>query len=344
MERLIGSAFAGVLEAGRDRYNALFAQARRNSPRLDADEFVDFLRRRVDPIVDIAANACPDATTVAAVVDACFLIGIELLQRGFAGRQSRFPEFEPHWSELLMAVARRHGAELPALVGPLSNAAYNLTVTSRCRIGQWVKRVGAAAEHCADAAELRAAGQVCAWICGMAHYRAPALELARAMPAAVLASLLQLEANDERLAGVVDRLASRRWYRPDAEPAQAGLAIVAEAGGFRGLGGEFLRPPLVEVDGADFLVRDGDAHWLLTADAFGATFHRVARPSSPSPDAGHKSRGAYAVNRAGVVSGPDGRCKFACLASSQSSAATDDTLAVTLPHSHRVFLVGEALA
>ena len=57
MEGLIGSAFATALEANRERYNQLFAQARRSSPKLDGPAFLEFLDARIDPLVDKASGS-----------------------------------------------------------------------------------------------------------------------------------------------------------------------------------------------------------------------------------------------------------------------------------------------
>ena len=69
MEGLIGPAFARELEAGRDRFNARFAQARRAFPGLDGGAWLDCLRHRVDPIVSALADQDPgrlsDAVEVA---------------------------------------------------------------------------------------------------------------------------------------------------------------------------------------------------------------------------------------------------------------------------------------
>ena len=60
MEGLVGPAFAAALEAGRERFNARFAQARRTWPRLDGGVFQEFLRRRIDSIVArLAGTAAP---------------------------------------------------------------------------------------------------------------------------------------------------------------------------------------------------------------------------------------------------------------------------------------------
>ena len=51
--------------------------------------------------------------------------------------------------------------------------------------------------------------------------------------------------------------------------------------------GLFIAPPIVTASGDNFIVLDGDASWLLTADVFGATFHHMASdaplPASSSP-------------------------------------------------------------
>jgi hypothetical protein len=116
--------------------------------------------------------------------------------------------------------------------------------------------------------------------------------------------------------------------------------VVARAGAFRGFGGLFVEPPVVAAAGEHFLVRSGGDCWLLTADAFGATFHRAtpeeskdARPSSVPP--GVTARGT-------TVSIDGARVDLPELGEINGVAANGTTLAVTSPLSHAVVLLALA--
>ena len=169
----------------------------------------------------------------------------------------------------------------------------------------------------------------------MAQYREPALALARSLPEEMIDGLFRVSNGRERGSALLDRLSADPWYRPDAEPAATGPRIVAEAGGFRGTGGVFLGPPEVFASDGVFYVTDRTGCWMLFADAFGSAFRRVRS----IPDS--RSRGPYRVTKTGIVHGPHSKATIGLLSGSSSHASTDTTLAVTLSHSHRVFLVSE---
>jgi hypothetical protein len=103
------------------------------------------------------------------------------------------------------------------------------------------------------------------------------------------------------------------------------LRTAATVGAFRGFGGVFGAPPRVTHAAGHFHVSSGDECWLLTADLYGATFHRVAAddarllPPLETPPSGVKL-----PNGPGVVT---------------SVASSETTLAVTRSLTHHVILV-----
>lgn len=335
MEGVIGPNFAQALAADRDRFNARFAQARRTWPRLDAASFLNFLRRRIDPVV--AAIAEHNAAHAPQAVEAFYEMSLELIGKGLAGPNARDVEFEPLWAELMTRTAAALAWSPRELIAPLTNALYNLTQTPGCRAAEWCRLVGSVAANSADVGQIRAAGQVAGWLCGMAQYRDSALELARTMPANLAAALLLAPGSStELLPSVLERLSADPWFRPDRDRSREELRIVAEVGGFRGFGGVLLRPPLVASEGDSLYVSDGTSCWLLLADAFGAVFHRV-----PDELPKNRSNGRYVLHRDGTAAGPHSQTHFPLLAGASSSAAIESTLAVTLPISHKVFLLSE---
>src|SRR5262249_15653263 len=102
---------------------------------------------------------------------------------------------------------------------------------------------------------------------------------------------------------------------------------------FRGFGGLFLAPPTIGALGSQFIVRDGDNRWLLTADLFGATFHRTDDAKLV------QGSGPFQLDRSGKVSLGRASKVFTELADFTSLAANETTLAVTIPLSHAVYLI-----
>lgn len=330
----VSPALAAALEAQRENCNALFAQARRDAPQLDGAEFLASLAR-LDPLV-VAIEASPAAQTEKAVA-VLYRVLLEMHRKGLAGPHERQPGFESRWLKLTLRLASFLATAPSEIVGPMTNALFHLVTTPLCRPDDWIDRVGALAAAVEDPAQLKQAGIVAAWLSGMADYRQQALAISRKLPLQVAGLLLGSANLSERARNaLLDRLEANPWFLPEPGGRQLGVQLVAEAGGFRGLGGPFRRPPRVLSSREGLLATDGVDWWLLSADAFGAVFRRVHSDGEVASESGR-----HRISKAGVVGGPRWKGGFPLLAGASSFASTETTLAVTLPHSHRVFLVGE---
>lgn len=329
----ISPAFASALDADRDRYNSLFLQARRDAPQVEAGAFFELLRR-ADSLSAIVAGAAPPQTP--AVVSSLYTTLLEMLRKGLAGPVERHPGFEQLWSGLLAGVFAAIPNEAAGLVAPLTNGLFNLAATRGCRAKEWVGRMRAVAGICREPKQLLAAGQVAAWRCGMAPYRESALRLARELPPAFVAHVLLSADSDVDIPALLQQLEQNPWAQLPGAARPAGVQLVAEIGSFRGLGGEFRRPPRVAAQEDHLYVTDGVDRWLLIADTFGAILHRVRHDSGR-----HAKSGSYKIDATGIIHGPRQTGAFPLLAGASSSASNATTLAVTLPHSHRVFLLAE---
>ncbi len=346
MEALIGGRLAKVLAEGRGRYNALFAAARKTWPLLDAEAFAGHVRAAVAPVAEAVADAAP--ARVEAAVDALYEVSLELCAKGLIGERSRVPGFGDAWAALLGAVAGLLAAA-PRVVAPsLTNALYNLMVAPGVRWRAWTDDLRGLAPLCADAEALLGAGQVLAWRAGLAHFREGALDVSARLPTPVARAALGVAPGgappvDE----LVERLRRDPWLHPGraAEAAEGGraLRLVAAVGGFRGFGGPFIRPPAVAVAEGRFLVSDGDEVWVLAADVFGATLRRTPGAAPPVPPSAKRlEAGEFTVDGEGGVSHDGERRVFPELLDPASAASDGTTLAVTVPLSHRVYLVAPA--
>jgi len=138
------------------------------------------------------------------------------------------------------------------------------------------------------------------------------------------------------------RLLADPWYDPSAATAGNGQAsrvqVIAQAGAFRGFGGVFVEPPRVASTGEHFLVRSGEESWLLTADVFGATFHRSNLAEFESAEKATKLPASLRVSDS-KLSWKDERFEIGGLGKFTSSAANDTTLALTSELTHSVILV-----
>lgn len=337
MEELIRGPFARALEAGRPRYNALFAQARQATPRLEPAAFADFLRSIVAPIIDAVAQAAPGKVHEAS--DALYEMALDLVARDFP---TRYPLVVEGWRRLLGGLPWHLAAAPGLFAGSATNALYNLSVVPGARPGEWIESLRGLGEVCDNPATLLEAGKVAAWRAGLAHYREGALDTCARLDPMLACGALGIAdpGADPPLGKILEGLHANPWARPEdllRPPArQPDLDVVARVGGFRGFGGPFLRPPTVACSGGTFYVSDGEACWCLLADAFGATLHRVGE-GLPSPSEGPEPH--FRVERGGKVSHGRHTQTFAGLEGWTSLAATPTTLAATVPLSHLVFLI-----
>lgn len=337
MEELIRGPFAQALDAGRPRYNALFAQARQAAPRLEPAAFAGFLRETVAPIVDAVAQAAPGK--VQETSDALYEMAIELVAHDFP---TRYPAILEGWHRLLGGLPRHLAAAPGLFAGSVTNALYNLSVAPGARPQEWVAGIRGLGEMCDNPTTLLEAGKVAAWRAGLAHYRESALDACARLDPMLASGALGIgdPGEDPPLGRILEGLRANPWARPEdllRPPArEPDLDVAARVGGFRGFGGPFLRPPTVASSGGTLYVSDGEACWCLTADAFGATLHRAGE-KLPSPGDGHEPH--FRVERNGKVSRGPHTQTFAGLEGWTSLAATPSTLAATIPLSHLVFLI-----
>jgi hypothetical protein len=175
----------------------------------------------------------------------------------------------------------------------------------------------------------------------MAQYRTSAFESAQRLPTRLTATALELAADLSRdhLNQLLRRLQADRWLTPAQAltgASTSSLTIVKQVGAFRGFGGPFMRPPSVCCQREELLVTDGEATWRLIADACGGVLIRATEKMNREPGSNVTvdSRGSVRWNGESAI--------FPELAHVKSFAAANQTLAVTLPTSHHIFLLAKA--
>ncbi len=313
---MLCNAFTQVLKPGRADFNQQVAQARRENPAFDDAAFSEFVQTCMDPLAAAVDAVAPEA--VADLVQAMWETGLQLVALRLAGPQAREPWINQTWRQVLVAAAR-HVARAPGhVIGAFSNAAHHLSTTPGARPEQWIEVMTQAAGIAADVGTLLKAGQVAAWRGGLAHYRESALRQARALPAEL--ALTALQARDAKWPELHTALSADPWHVP-GEAAHAGHEVL-RAGAFSGFGGLFATPPQVIAANDQIFVRSGDDVWLLTADAFGATFHRATQEEF-SQGTSAESAGIPPPSGIGMVT---------------SSARTRSTAAITGTLTHAVIL------
>ncbi|HKY04823.1 MAG TPA: hypothetical protein VJQ56_08035, partial [Blastocatellia bacterium] len=160
MEGLITGPLAQALKQGRERFNTRFAYARRADLSLDADAFADHLRLVVQPIADAVARVAPER--VYKTVEALYDISLELVGKGFLGKETKHPALLQGWSRMFTELPHLVAADAALFAGSVSNALYNLSVTAGARPAYWLDAMTAIGQGCTDVQTFLEAGKVVA--------------------------------------------------------------------------------------------------------------------------------------------------------------------------------------
>jgi hypothetical protein len=328
----VSEPLAFVLRSGRDAFNAQFTAARRLYPELDPDRFRVFLATTVDAVARATQAAYPDR--LPDVVMAAYELGLELVGKRLVDASNGPAVIETGWRTLAAAATPQLAAEPRRVLAAISNALHQLAVTAGARPEAWIRDLAALAPRCPDVASLLAVGQIRAWMAGLAHYRKSALAVGDGLPEAL--ALAAVEASGPWSA-LRARLAADPWFVPGAERAPKAGPIVQGIGSFRGFGGRFRAPPRIALYQGLLVVSSADEAWVLTVDAFGATFHRASPEESAAPVATTLPAEAQWANGTLTVRG---RPLAAPLYGWLTSIAADrTTLALTSSLTHTIAVV-----
>jgi len=257
------NALHAALRDRRDYFNARFESARHAAPRLNSDALFDFIRQAIAPLVLVIEAQMPER--VPAVVDAGFEVGLSLVSAGIWPSSPRLALLKHAYTTTFCALSQAIALDPQRLLPRLTNA----VLTPGLNAELWLGCMEGIADALASPAQVLDAGIVCAWRCGLAHYRDAALTRIEVLPSAALLALFAPKLADA--SELKKALRAQRWYRSDAPlvPNQ----IAARVGAFVGLGGLFTAPPTVRSDGVELYVSSANGQWLLIADGYGMSLH-----------------------------------------------------------------------
>ncbi len=336
MELLKPGPFARCLEEQREYFNNLYTVARRTRRNLDKEIFGRHLIEVVAPLVDGAAKSRPDCAR--RLSNDLYELSLELVSRKYLGVANRYPAVDILWRKALPKLIKFLPEGGRDFVAALSNAVYNLEITPNVTPATWLKALLQVADGCSTWHELLLAGKVLAWRCGMAHYRESAIEVWRSMHKELkLATLGLLQEEEEISLDLLEKSLADPWWLPGVKKGtNYELEIVGTVGGFQGFGGTFLTPPEVMKAGEDIYAFDDEACWSVHADCYGVTLQRFGRTL---PD-GEQTDGPFNITpKSGNVTLGKTNKVFSTLKRATGFASTSSCLAVTVPSSHKVFIV-----
>ncbi|OEZ97318.1 hypothetical protein JAB9_24630 [Janthinobacterium sp. HH107] len=320
---MMSPAFASLLAGGRAQFNARAAEARRRFPSLDMAAFGAFLLDGVDPLVVAVVAAAPERA--GGVTLAAYDMALELVGHGLAGPAAKNPFLNTVWRELAPQFAPLLATAPIDVLGMLSNAAIHIASVAGARPAQWQRELAALAPQIATLAQLRAVGQVLAWRAGVAHFRQGALAAADTLPPAL--ALAAFGEPGAQWSQVHAQLMANPWR---------GNAEGREFGSFTGLGGDFGAPPQVRAAADGFIVRSGERHYLLVADAYGAVLHSA---TAQEFEQGQTSMPASVRLDGAILQIGARRIELDVPAGDIAIAANAHTVAVTSPWTHAIRLL-----
>jgi hypothetical protein len=331
--------FLDVVKSNREKLNTKFAYARHAYPQIDGGVFLEQFKNLVEPLVETVSRIAADRVEEVVITFYDFLL--DLIGKGLLGTETRYPALLKGWTQLFASLPNLLIQEPGLFAGSISNALYNLSINQGTRPTYWIDEMIRVGKSCQAIDQLLEVGKVVAWRSGMAHYRDGALETCMNLePKLARAALCIAETSDIPIDFIVTKLKQDPWLAPwsasQNETREKQLKIASVVGAFRGYGGLFISPPEVLSSAGDFYVFDNENCWMMTADLFGATLHRLGA-NLPDEDKGVSSD--FTIDKKGRVYKSKTHEAFPELASSTSFAANDSTLAVTLPHSYGIYLV-----
>jgi len=332
---MINATLASLLRSGRADFNARFAAARHAHPDLDPAAFGSFLQTAVDELIQAVERARADR--IGEVVQAAYDAALEIVGQKLAGSGARQPWVEAGWRRILPPIAPLVAAAPGRIIPAVCNAVHHVAATPGARPEQWIELMARLGPQCTEAEAFLKLGQVAAWRAGLAHFRTGALATMDALPETL--SLAALGApSGAAWTDVRQRLHDNPWFDPAAAEAGAGMRLVARVGLFRGFGGLFAEPPLVASDNGHFLALSGGECWMIAADAFGTTLHRIAESEFEAASTGGRLPRDLRVTGSSV-DWNGGRFELPDLGDFTSAAANGTTLALTGRTTHSIAFV-----
>lgn len=313
MAEPVAPAFKEALQRHAQKYNALFAAAQESRP-LDGDRFGAHLREVVAPIVEaLAILPGTEESSIDALTEVLYGHSLGLMRRGLLACETPSPDFFALYTEILPRLAPFLRSEPALLINSLTKALPLLARQDEELPQRWLKSLISHSKVCESARELLDLGKVLAWTHGMAHFRESALQVYAALPKKVQGALPPQE----------------DLYQP--WPKFQEVTFLGPAGAFRGFGGHFAAPPVLEMIDEKLFVFDGLNYFWLHADRFGATAMRIHEKDLPTgPKQEPLELYPYLLERL-----PQ---EFAEDRSSQALAFQNEVLALTLPFSFKVYL------
>ena len=267
MEKLTFEPLIGLLARKREACNRLFAAYSIRYPALDGEVVKAWVVKTIQPVMQTLGN--DDASLAERTFDALYETILDLAGAHRLQTWGRY--YHP---VLTMAgLADRSALDPPdTIIRALVRAMTTILADHPRAADGWLESMQKTIPLCTASDQVLAAGRLCAWKAGLAYLKPRALSALEILPPAMIRTVLGVAPSDE----LTTTLSCHPWQFSGQRKAVGAPVLRYRAGGFRGFGGPFFRPPTVARLDAHFVVTDGLSCCVVFADVFGVSVRRQA--------------------------------------------------------------------
>lgn len=265
METLSFDPLIYLMREKRESCNRLFSTYSVKYPMLEPDHVKQAMVTILQPVMRELHTA--DPVVFESVFDRVFEALLDL--EGSGRLQASGEQFR---SVLMLIPGVRHEALIyPAtIVRSFVNATKTFISWHPDGIDPWIRMMKKVVPACNNSDQVLDTGRLCAWRSGLAHLRERALYAMDRLPRDVVASVFN--SSPETLS--TESIRNNPWFRPgntESDTTHEGLMLKYRTGGFRGLRGPFLKPPVVAALEGHIVATDGESSCLVFADTYGVS-------------------------------------------------------------------------
>lgn len=318
MERITFLPLIAHLDERSDYYNQLYRENELKYGAMDHSRIASWMVNSIEPIIKNNNASNPDKLPLLFKTFFTELLSILGNNSGIEYED----EYRIAWA-LCLKNPSLVGMSPSRILKAIDSALESIRSFQPENVSKWITLMDHIIDNCNTVDEFLACGRIFAWLCGLAHLKSRAeIEFSK-----LRSDLKQVIIDaDSRLISAFES----DWTNLDHPD------FVGEIGGFVGLGGSFMAPPMVAQIGGKVFVTDRKSSYLLFADNFG----KVLLPNIPISAEKIVQEATTAGFKAFVSKHGKNIIPFDDVS---SSVLQNSTLVLTRKSSHYLFVYGWSL-
>ncbi|MBK8394308.1 MAG: hypothetical protein IPL26_03560 [Leptospiraceae bacterium] len=343
-EQITNPILIEIFELNREKLNSLFNFYKFTYPVIEKDVVFYYIKLIIEPMVETYSNR--DKNQLSVLVFSLYEKSLELIGKNFLGNSGRYPFFENKFIQCLEDSNEIIFENPDLYLSSISNAILKLGSSNIVKLETWISKFRKLTIKAKSIRECLEAGEVAAWVSGMPQYRHKALEISLTLDVDLLGIALGIanikSINREKF---ITKLSSDLWMSPEnalKENSPNKKFLLKRVGSFTGFGGEFITPPKVELIDHEFIISDSKNFYVLFTDIFGSHLQRISEDTylTLATNNNEKELSNFSITNEGKVKFGSNELAYNPLSNFSSFAATGNTLCVTSPYSHVVYVIG----